>query len=888
MESSEFFLPESTPPYRRPRKKNNSSINEELNNELISYLDFPSIFSVPPVNNNFVPRDFTSPITGRTVSTRFGQMPDMGINSINPPLGLSLEQNELNSDQLSPFYPQQFTSPITGRTISFENYQGKNLPDMQLSSLNPKLIPGLNLEDRIPDVNPTEPKKKQPLYSPQDWIVAGLMGANAITGRQSALRREQDQANLIREMGQRPTYYAGYYDNAARTTIGRNQGLITASHGALIPSTETGLENALVERGEYLVYPDGKFREVGGEKHSAKVVNGKEVGGTETILPEGTMVYSQQVKVPGTNKSFAQMAKFLSGKIEGYMEKMNKVGIAKVDKDTAELMFNRTVKSLNELFELQQSVNGNHGEDYVDTVDPETGEGGEMPIAGNGMIKYGNAGLVGNEPSKEGKKSKVLPPKDMYEIWQRAKDEKEKPEIRAAFIDLLKNEGIDINDEESFKDAAIINEFLIGLRKYEELINDPATVSDWMDRNKGNQKRIDAISRYLETESFKQLGIDPNKIAIFKDTGVISKKPDGTYSVDKTKIKKIEDFLDPEKVGKYQGIYRGLIRFNDRFGKDNVKYQYNYTPTGVPDQTMDGKAISPVDLFLGNTTIRQTGERVFVYPEYEEAESKEPPVTKTDPTGSTFTQATPVRASKYIGRPYDIKQAIPNVLAMSQEVAPYVIPEVQDIRVSPYETYIDPAVQDQYSAAMAASSYGADPNAMFINATQNVMKMQAEKRNQDTSIDYQTRMQNANFERQADSFNAQNLGTVNNTMLNVAKSNKAESDINAIQNMIQNYAKYQANEAVTAMKFPLVSQSADFNANTLEYTVIPEYQRAMMNFNPSLLNQEGFFIPDATQIATATKEKNSKKNSDTDWEAQAKKLQQENNMLKSYFNSPVK
>jgi hypothetical protein len=846
-------------------------------------LPIPPVSPVPSATNTvpFTPRTTPYYPLATPISTENVSIPELPIGA-TPRSQLGYNPNP------PPFYPQEFRSPVTGRNVSFQNYQGNNLPDMQLNSLNPKLIPGLNLEDRVPEVQIPEAKPKQSLYSPQDWVIAGLMGANAITGRQSALRQEQNQANLMREMGQRPTYYAGYYDNAARTTIGRNQGLITASHGALIPSTETGLENALVERGEYLVYPDGKFREVGGEKHSAKVVNGKEVGGTETILPEGTMVFSQKLNVPGTKKSFANMAKSLSGKIEDYMEKMNKVGIAKVDKDTAELMFNRTVKSLNELFELQQSVNGNHGEDYVDTVDPETGEGGEMPVAGNGMIKYGNAGLVGEEPTtstKQGKKTKVQPPDNMYEIWQRIEKE-DNAEIKAAFTDLLKREGIDIKDEAAFKGAVNINKFLIGLDKYEKLIEDESTASDWMDRNKGNQKRINAIARYLESDSFKTLKLSPDEIPLFK-SGVITKKGD-KYIVDKSKIKKIEDFLDPDNVGKYQGIYRGLIRFNDNYGKNNPKYEYNYTPTGVPDQTMNGKPISPVDKFLGNTTIDQTGKRVFVYPEYEEPESKEPPVTQTDPTGSTYTQATPVRPSKYTGRPYDIKQAIPNVLAMSQEVAPYVIPEVQDIRVSPYETYIDPAVQDQYSAAMAASSYGADPNAMFINATQNVMKMQAEKRNQDANIDYQTRMQNANFERQADQLNANRLDAVNNNLLNVAKSNKAELDINSMQNMIQNYAKYQANEAATAMKFPLVSPSADYNANSMEYTVIPEYQRAMMNFNPSLLNQEGFFIPDASQIATATKEKSSKKDSGTDWEAQAKKLQQENNLLKSYFNSPTK
>jgi hypothetical protein len=180
---------------------------------------------------------------------------------------------------------------------------------------------------------------------------------------------------------------------------------------------------------------------------------------------------------------------------------------------------------------------------------------------------------------------------------------------------------------------------------------------------------------------------------------------------------------------------------------------------------------------------------------------------------------------------------------------------MQDIRVTPYETYIDPAVQDQYTAAMAGSSYGADPNAMFINATANVLKLQADKRNQDANIDFQTRMKNAEFERQADQFNTTSLGNVNNNLLNVAKSNKAENDINALQNMVEKYQTYQTNEARTAMNFPLLSPGYDFDARTLEYSLVPGYNEAMMgNLNSTLMNQEGFRMPTYQEYMALTRQ----------------------------------
>lgn len=908
MENSEFFLPESAPPYRRRRIRNTNNSLPVSDN-----LSRPPLFNFGQYGEESVEVPYDIPVFNLPVNT-----PNSPSVTEQTPTYRSYFGEEEYYDSTINLPPINITGNLSSRNRRFiprispkkeditpEFYSG-NFGSSELIYENPLDPNAAFEEDYNADRrgffysalnNPIKEKeKKEPLYSPQDWVIAGLMGANAITGRQSALRREQDQANLMREMGQRPTYYAGYYDNAARTTIGRNQGLITASHGALIPSTETGLENALVERGEYLVYPDGKFREVGGEKHSAKVVNGKEVGGTETILPEGTMVFSQKLNVPGTKKSFANMAKSLSGKIEDYMEKMNKVGIAKVDKDTAELMFNRTLKSLNELFELQQSVNGNHGEDYVDTVDPNTGESEQMPIAENGMIKYQDGGTptppstttpAKPQNSKPANNKKPVPPKGYLEIYDRASKET-KEEIRANFLDILRRQKIDVSNEKETR-AAIekadkINTVLRNLNDYYfNIVGEQPQLSPGMDRKAGDAKRRDIINEYLQSENFKRLGINPNELGIFANN-TIQANSNGTYSV-KDNIKTAKELFDTKGVEKFQSIYRGMFDFTKMYQTDD-NYKFDMAPIGLPDQRYQGAPISPIDGWFGNTTVGQVGKPVQVYPEYKEPESKEPPPVQTGP-GSNFEKPISVRPSKYTGRPYDIKQAIPNVLAMSQEVAPYVIPEVQDIRVTPYETYIDPAVQDQYSAAMAASSYGADPNAMFINATQNVMKMQAEKRNQDANIDYQTRMQNANFERQADQLNTNRLDAVNNNLLNVAKSNKAALDINSMTNMIENYAKYQQGELTTAMKFPLVSPSADFNANTLEYTVIPEYQEARMNVSPTLFNQEGFFIPDGTQLNTATK-KEPKKGNSTDLQAELNRVREENAQLRALTLTPKK
>jgi hypothetical protein len=124
-------------------------------------------------------------------------------------------------------------------------------------------------------------------------------------------------------------------------------------------------------------------------------------------------------------------------------------------------------------------------------------------------------------------------------------------------------------------------------------------------------------------------------------------------------------------------------------------------------------------------------------------------------------------------------------------------------------------------------------------------------------------MKNAEFERQADEFNTTGLSKVNNEFLNLAKSNKAENDIRALQSMVEKYQTYQANEARTAMNFPLVSRGYDFDARTMESTLVPGYNEAMMgNLNSTLMNQEGFLIPNEQQyLALKPQEEKKKKSS---------------------------
>jgi len=728
--------------------------------------------------------------------------------------------------------------------------------------------PFLNLDftgmGMSPVINPLSAEsklEKEKKYNAKDWIIGGLEAVSYGLSRNDALKNEQAEAFRMQQREQAPMFYSGYYGNRGETTIGRNQGLIMAEDGAIVRSTNTGLENALVEQGEHLFYPNGTQATVGGEKHSARVVNGQQVGGTRTNLPDGTMIFSDKLKVPNTNKTFASMAKKLGSQIEKYTEITSAVGKRRVDVETAEIMLTRAVRSLDELFQLQQSINGNHGEDYVDTVDSD--EAGDMPIAGKGMMYYQGGG--GNSNATNPPKSS--PPKNYVQLFDNVMKNKSS-EAALKFLEGLRREGIDITNESSlrkkFEAADPVNSFITGFKSYNEYFNPDATTVVDIDKSTGINHRFKIVRDYIESPLFASLNIDPNTISIF-NTGSFTKVGNTWKIKDEVTADKL---FNNQEVSEYEKLYRPMFKFTKTFGKDNPQYNYQLTPTGNADEIYENAPISKVDGWAGDTLLFQNARPATTIPEYKEKKSDEP-VMSTAP-GSQFQKAKAVEPSKYVGRPFDAMQLLPNVFAMNQNIAPYVTPEVQQLRVSPYEQYVDPWVQDAYTAAMAASSLGADPNAMFINAQQSVDKIQSQKRNQDTQADFQARMQNAQLQRQADLFNQQQLGIVNNQLLNVAKSNKAKSDIEAMQNALLKYQEYAANEANTAMNFPLMSPGYNYNANTGETTVNQSYWDAGFQ-NVGLTNMD--LIQNLTPLQYAELQKNIEKNKEAKKASQSTKTE---------------
>lgn len=114
-----------------------------------------------------------------------------------------------------------------------------------------------------------------------------------------------------------------------------------AAYGGILPTTM-----AYVDDGELLRTPDGKISEIPEE--------GKPTDSNLINVPIGTQVLSDKLKVPGTNKTFAQMGK-------KYMKTGNKKGSDIYAQNSQKLNDWNNQKKYNDLLALQESLKNKKG-----------------------------------------------------------------------------------------------------------------------------------------------------------------------------------------------------------------------------------------------------------------------------------------------------------------------------------------------------------------------------------------------------------------------------------------------------------------------------------------------------------------------------------------------
>ena len=229
------------------------------------------------------------------------------------------------------------TEVTTSTPASLQNFQ------------NPEFVQ--RVEDAVDRTLPEDKNRSQlkKAYDSDDWRNAVRMGVGVTSAARGVYNDTQVRENLserIQNLNDRPRYMPNEYEFMGRPG---SQSVIYAKHGAQIRTgTESGAEEAELERGEMFMLPNLDTYQVGGKKHSQ--------GGEDFVLPEGTIVFSDYLKVPGVGKTFSDQAKKFD--ITKYKEILENPHAKSVDRTTAEIMMDRNMKKLQELFQIQQSMNG--------------------------------------------------------------------------------------------------------------------------------------------------------------------------------------------------------------------------------------------------------------------------------------------------------------------------------------------------------------------------------------------------------------------------------------------------------------------------------------------------------------------------------------------------
>jgi hypothetical protein len=278
-----------------------------------------------------------------------------------------------------------------GQDVNDIRNQDQILQETEVLTSTPKVIQPFQNPETVEKLkSTTESKKTNEDVDWRNYVRTGVGLTSAVKGIYDDVQGRQDVNKRIQDLNDKPRYMPNEYEYMGRPG---SQSVIYAKQGAQIRTgTSSGAEEAELERGEMFMLPNMDSYVVGGKKHSQ--------GGEDFVLPEGTIVFSDHLKVPGLKNTFAQEAKKFN--ITKYKDILENPHSKSVDRTTAEVMMDRNMKKLQELFQIQQVLNGNsNGE-----MEPES-------------IRKGQKGLFNvNQPQTFGPNaSMVLTPEQQKQYY---------------------------------------------------------------------------------------------------------------------------------------------------------------------------------------------------------------------------------------------------------------------------------------------------------------------------------------------------------------------------------------------------------------------------------------------------------------------------------------
>lgn len=183
-------------------------------------------------------------------------------------------------------------------------------------------------QERIPSEPTTWDKTKD--YLKDNWQGLGmnvLAGVSGVLNYNDDIRKTDELNRSIQQRDTKPLEDYNYM--YGRTTSGgtRYQGIVMAKQGAQIQARQNtpnyALNNVEIEGGEYIILPDGSSEIATGPAHSQTYnVDGQPQSGTNTNLPQNTLVFSNNMK-PADFKKMSDQEKM--AKVGAYLEKGGKM-----------------------------------------------------------------------------------------------------------------------------------------------------------------------------------------------------------------------------------------------------------------------------------------------------------------------------------------------------------------------------------------------------------------------------------------------------------------------------------------------------------------------------------------------------------------------------------
>ena len=262
---------------------------------------------------------------------------------------------------------------FSGRKQNQAERAQKKLQQQQLQAMKDSAI----REERLGAYNAEEQMNYAPVFA-----YGGLYGTTkkVIDPRRGIMRKFKDakRKGIIPSDMSYSEFYKDYKDEANVVAGSKQYRDGEYAYGGMSQEElPQGLANVEVEGGESVQMPSGESFDVDGPSHAE--------GGVPMNIPEGGRVYSDRLKFPGTGKTFSDHNSEISKKINKFEEVIDDPQATPIEKQTAKRMLEKLRGKQEEVFDMQQELNGDFTGDNAQEMEMG-GTVSRLPKASNGML----------------------------------------------------------------------------------------------------------------------------------------------------------------------------------------------------------------------------------------------------------------------------------------------------------------------------------------------------------------------------------------------------------------------------------------------------------------------------------------------------------------------